>query len=110
MNMPSRIFAPGLRWNFVSAISFTACRYVNGADYECVPTATLMFEHAVRLIAEPGPGLGSARNRSSNQTRAERMEGARILELVMFWIFEKRTVADYVQSGGFGDADSGFAD
>ena len=30
------------------------------------------------------------------------MEGARILELVMFWIFEKCTVADYVQSGGFG--------
>ena len=37
------------------------------------------------------------------------MEGAYILELVMFWIFEKRTVADDVQSGGFGDADSGFA-
>ena len=37
------------------------------------------------------------------------MEGAKILELVMFWIFEKRTVADDVQSGGFGDADSGFA-
>ncbi len=37
------------------------------------------------------------------------MEGAKILESVMFWIFEKRTVADYVQSGGFGDADFGFA-
>ena len=36
------------------------------------------------------------------------MDGAKILELIMFWIFEKRTVADYVQSGGFGDADSGF--
>ncbi len=35
------------------------------------------------------------------------MEGAEILELVMFWIFEKHTVADYVQSGRFGDADSG---
>ena len=30
------------------------------------------------------------------------MKGAKILELVMFWIFEKCTVADYVQSGGFG--------
>ena len=37
------------------------------------------------------------------------MEGAKILELVMLWIFEKRTVADDVQAGGFGDADSGFA-
>ena len=35
------------------------------------------------------------------------MEGAKNLELVMFWIFEQRTVAGYVQSGGFGDADSG---
>ena len=33
------------------------------------------------------------------------MEGARILEWVMFWIFEKRKVADDVQSGGFGDAE-----
>ena len=34
------------------------------------------------------------------------MEGAKILELERFWIFEKRTVANDVQSGGFGDARS----
>ena len=33
------------------------------------------------------------------------MEGAKNLELVMFWIFEQRTVADYFQSGGFGNAE-----
>ncbi len=33
------------------------------------------------------------------------MEGVRVFEWVMFWIFEQRTVADDVQSGGFGDAE-----
>ena len=35
------------------------------------------------------------------------MAAAKFLEWAMFWTFEKRTVADYVQSGGFGDANSG---
>ena len=33
------------------------------------------------------------------------MEAARIFEFFMFWIFEQRTVADYFQSGGFGNAE-----
>ncbi len=37
------------------------------------------------------------------------MAGAKFLQWAMFWTFEKRTFDDDVQSGGFGDADSGFA-
>ena len=36
------------------------------------------------------------------------MAAAQFLELVMFWIYENRSITDYVQSGGFGDADPGF--
>jgi hypothetical protein len=37
------------------------------------------------------------------------MEGAKIPELVIFWIFEKRTVADYVGYSGLPMPEFGFA-
>ncbi len=43
------------------------------------------------------------------KTRAERMEGAKILELVMFWTFEKRTFPDYVEMLRLLMSDPGFA-
>ncbi len=52
-------------------------------------------------------GLGAGNRVRLPDTRAERMAGAKFLQWAMFWTFEKRTVANYVQSGGFGDADSG---
>ena len=36
------------------------------------------------------------------------MEGAKILELIMFITFEKRTVADYVQYSGLPMPEFGF--